>query len=100
MRVPPHPGSEDAITPALAETRRLYAAAYREALTAVGPTVQAWIDTRRALASQRRPCTRQMAHAEASLAMLARPAMAAPRAGDRTRPIAAPSLPFSSGART
>jgi hypothetical protein len=98
LRDPPHPGSEDAITPALAGTRRLYRAAYRKALTNIRPELESWLAARRVLPAQRRSCTRQLAHAEACTILLTRPSRPPGRPFTIPQPVPRRPLPRRPGA--
>jgi hypothetical protein len=70
MRPVLHRGAEDAITPALADTRRRYADAYRSALPEAARQFASWLATGRVLAMQRHATIRQIAHAAAASGLL------------------------------
>ena len=77
-------GAEDSITPALAETRRSYADAYRCALPAADIEFSAWVSAGKALPSAREGYVRQIAHAMAATALL-RPRPEVPQASNREK---------------
>ena len=63
-------GAEDSITPGLAETRRSYADAYRQAVPAAEIEFSAWVSAGKALPTARAGYVRQIAHAMAATALL------------------------------
>jgi hypothetical protein len=65
-----HRGAEDAITPALAATRRGYAEAYLGALPDAARQFAQWLAAGRSLPVQRQATIRQLAHAAAATVLL------------------------------
>ena len=83
MRPELHRGAEDAITPRLAETRRRYADAFRQALPEAARQFAAWRDEGRALPVQRGAIVRQIAHAAAATTLLKSAHLARPNGDNR-----------------